>query len=41
MGKGLSIFQLLIFKDYFSVKTDGLAELKEDFINAKLFARRG
>lgn len=40
-GKGVKYISVADFKDYFSAKTDGLAELKEDFINPSYFLKGG
>jgi type I restriction enzyme S subunit len=40
-GQGVKYISVADFKDYFSVKTDGLGELKEDFINASYFLKEG
>jgi type I restriction enzyme, S subunit len=40
-GQGVKYISVADFKDYFSVKTDGLTELKEDFINASYFLKEG
>ena len=40
-GKGVKYISVADFKDYFSAKTDGLAELKEDFINPSYLLKGG
>lgn len=40
-GEGVKYISVADFQDYFSVKTDGLAELKEDFINESYFLKGG
>lgn len=40
-GQGVKYISVADFQDYFSVKTEGLAELKEDFINASYFLKKG
>jgi len=40
-GQGVKYISVADFQDYFSAKTDGLAELKEDFINPSYFLKEG
>ena len=40
-GKGVKYISVADFKDFFSAKTEGLAELKEDFISAGYFLKEG
>lgn len=40
-GQGVKYISVADFKDYFSVRTEGLAELKEDFINSSYFLKEG
>jgi type I restriction enzyme S subunit len=40
-GQGVKYISVADFQDYFSTKTDGLAELKEDFINPSYFLKKG
>ncbi|WP_152269016.1 restriction endonuclease subunit S [Agriterribacter humi] len=40
-GQGVKYISVADFQDYFSVKTEGLAELKEDFINPSYFLKKG
>lgn len=40
-GKGIKLISVADFQDYFSVKTEGLGELKEDFINENYFLKEG
>lgn len=40
-GQGVKYISVADFQDYFSVKTENLAELKEDFINASYFLKKG
>jgi type I restriction enzyme, S subunit len=40
-GQGVKYISVADFQDYFSVKTENLAELKEDFINASYFLKEG
>jgi len=40
-GQGVKYISVADFQDYFSAKTVGLAELKEDFINPSYFLKNG
>lgn len=40
-GKGVKYISVADFQDYFSAKTNGLAELKEDFISPSYFLKEG
>lgn len=40
-GKGVKYISVADFKDYFSAKTESLAELKEDFINPSYYLQAG
>ncbi len=40
-GQGVKYISVADFQDYFSAKTVGLAELKEDFINPNYFLKNG
>jgi type I restriction enzyme, S subunit len=40
-GQGVKYISVADFQDYFSVKTENLAELKEDFINPSYFLNEG
>ncbi|MBK8805196.1 MAG: restriction endonuclease subunit S [Bacteroidales bacterium] len=40
-GQGVKYISVADFKDYFSVKVEGLAELKEDFINQSYLLKEG
>lgn len=40
-GQGVKYISVADFQDYFSVKTEGLDELKEDFINPTYFLNEG
>jgi type I restriction enzyme S subunit len=40
-GQGVKYISVADFQDYFSVKTENLAELKEDFINPSYFLKEG